>query len=630
MQTSSKHYSRIGSRGRSAHNHSVQFYESETYLYAAVSQFLSAGLRAGNPIVVIATPEHRNAFQEQLQLEGLNLHGALQSGQFINLDARETLGTFMDQEFPNRDRFLETVGGVIEKARAERQDRTLLAYGEMVDVLWREGKREAAIRLEELWNDLVATHAFELFCAYTMNGFNKEAHHPHFEHICEVHSKVLPTEHYLELDEEDRLREISRLQQRSLALETELQHRREAEEALLRALDETRDNEEKLANTKRAAETLESFLTAIVESADDAIVSKTLEGIITSWNPGAEKLFGYSAAETIGKSISILIPPDHPNEEPNILGRLVRGERIDHYETKRIRKDGKIIDISLTVSPVKNRRGEIIGASKIARDISDRKRIEAERDELLIREQEARSQAEAANRLKDEFLAMLSHELRTPLNAILGWTDVLNSPKGQGMASHAVEVIQRNARVQKRLIEDLLDMSRILTGKMVIKRETVDLAAVLSAALDSVRSAATAKQITVDLAIDESVRVVTGDSDRLQQVVWNLLANAIKFTPLNGRVELRLQNCGTHAEIVVRDTGDGISPDFLPHVFERFRQGDGSTSRQHGGLGLGLAVVRHLVEAHGGRVWADSGGAGQGSTFVVSLPIVNTDSHFQV
>jgi PAS domain S-box-containing protein len=379
--------------------------------------------------------------------------------------------------------------------------------------------------------------------------------------------------------------------------ETELEHRKQTEADLL-------------------------FLKAMVQSADDAIVSKTLQGIVTSWNPGAERLFGYTASEMIGKSISILIPPDQPNEEPNILSRLVRGESIDHYETKRIRKDGKVIYISLTVSPVRNHEGRIIGASKIARDITDRKRIEAERDEMLLRERQARSDAEIANRLKDEFLAILSHELRTPLNAILGWTDILNSPRGQNpeSARHAVEVIQRNAKVQKRLIEDLLDMSRILSGKLVIKKERVDLQSVLAASLDSVRTAASAKGIAVDLHIDRSVGFVTGDADRLQQIVWNLLANAIKFTPINGHVVLRLESSGADTEITVQDNGDGILPEFLPHVFERFRQGDGSTRRQHGGLGLGLAVVRYLVEAHGGRVRASSRGLNQGSTFVVSLP----------
>jgi PAS domain S-box-containing protein len=240
----------------------------------------------------------------------------------------------------------------------------------------------------------------------------------------------------------------------------------------------------------KTAERAQSFLGSIVESADDAIISKTLDGIVTSWNPGAERLFGYSADEMVGKPISILIPRYQPNEEPWILERLRCGDRIDHYETQRIRKDGQIIDISITVSPVKDRAGRIIGASKIARDITERKRLEAEYRELLAREQKARLQAESASRMKDEFLAVLSHELRTPLNAILGWTSILGSRPDPDLMSRAVEIIQRNAAAQKRLIEDLLDMGRIVSGKMVIKSEIVDLIAVINAALDSVRPAA--------------------------------------------------------------------------------------------------------------------------------------------
>jgi signal transduction histidine kinase len=323
----------------------------------------------------------------------------------------------------------------------------------------------------------------------------------------------------------------------------------------------------------------------------------------------------------IGKSITLLIPPGMPNEEPNILRRLVRGERIEHYETQRVRKDGTIIDISLTVSPIRDPQGRIIGASKIARDITEGKRLQAERDQLLVQERTARSQAEAANRVKDEFLAILSHELRTPLNAILGWTSILGLRQDEEMIRRAVEVIQRNAQMQKRLIEDLLDMSRILAGKLVIKGEKVDLPAALQTALDSIRPTAEGKAIQLEAEIDETVGFVIGDSDRLQQVVWNLLSNAIKFTPLNGRVELRLQKEGAEAKISVRDTGEGIPAEFLPHVFERFRQADGGTSRHHGGLGLGLAVVRYLVEAHGGTVCAGSAGKDQGSTFVVTLPL---------
>jgi PAS domain S-box-containing protein len=365
----------------------------------------------------------------------------------------------------------------------------------------------------------------------------------------------------------------------------------------------------------------EGFLSSVVENADDGIVSKTLEGIVTSWNPGAETLFGYTAEEMIGQSISILIPEEQSDEEPRILERLRRGERIHHYETKRVRKNGDIVDISLTVSPIKDAQGRIIGASKIARDITERKRMEAEHHELLIRERAARAEAEAASNLKDEFLATLSHELRTPLNAILGWTGILESRQDEQILHRALEVIQRNAAIQKRLIEDLLDVARILSGKMVIKTETVDLIGLLSAALDSVSRAAAARAIQVEVSTDQNAQFITGDADRLQQVIWNLLSNAIKFTPHNGLVQVSLKRVDSHAEIRVQDNGRGISPQFMPHIFERFRQADATTARHHGGLGLGLAVVRHVVEAHGGNVWADSPGEGRGSTFMVRLPI---------
>jgi PAS domain S-box-containing protein len=345
----------------------------------------------------------------------------------------------------------------------------------------------------------------------------------------------------------------------------------------------------------KASERTSSFLSAIVQSADDAIVSKTLTGIVTSWNPGAERLFGYSAEEMIGQPISLLIPPDRPNEEDSILARLCRGERIEHYETKRGRKNGEIIDISLTVSPVKDRQGHIIGASKIARDITYQKTIEAERNLLLEREQAARTEAQAANRLKDEFLALLSHESRTPLNAILGWVSILGKRQDdEELMPRALEVIQRNACVQKRLIEDLLDMSRILSGKLVIRSQKVDLNAVIQSALDSIRPSATVKSIRLEVQIEPSARFVTGDADRLQQVVWNLLSNSTKFTPEGGRIDIRLQRTNADIELVIRDTGQGIASDFLPFVFEQFRQAEEPTSRHHGrwtraGSGAGAA-----------------------------------------
>jgi signal transduction histidine kinase/ActR/RegA family two-component response regulator len=250
-------------------------------------------------------------------------------------------------------------------------------------------------------------------------------------------------------------------------------------------------------------------------------------------------------------------------------------------------------------------------------------RGEAERDDLLRKEREARQAAESADRAKEEFLAVLSHELRTPLNAVYGWARMLQSGEahGEGLLERAMDAIVRNANVQVQLIDDLLDLSRITTGKMRIDIRAVDLESVVQAALDAVRPAAEAKGIRVVSDLGEGVGPVTGDPERLQQVVWNVLMNAVKFTPRGGRVDVRLRRAVSQADIVVSDTGKGVPADLLPHVFERFRQGDSSSTRAHGGLGLGLALVKHLVELHGGTVRADSAGENRGATFVVSLPV---------
>ncbi|HYP51901.1 MAG TPA: hybrid sensor histidine kinase/response regulator, partial [Pyrinomonadaceae bacterium] len=254
--------------------------------------------------------------------------------------------------------------------------------------------------------------------------------------------------------------------------------------------------------------------------------------------------------------------------------------------------------------------------------LSEREQAERERDRLLASEREARAEAEAANRIKDEFLATLSHELRTPLVAIIGWADLLRSGRLKDEArEQALETIERSALTQSQLINELLDVSRIITGKLLLNTEELDLSSVVGAAVEVMRPAANAKNITIRQRCEPGAAVVSGDPARLQQVVWNLLANAVKFTPKNGRVEVAAECSDSHVTLSVSDTGRGISPEFLPHVFDRFRQADSTTTRRHGGLGLGLAIVRHLVELHGGTVTAESPGEGLGTTFSVSLPL---------
>jgi PAS domain S-box-containing protein len=530
-----------------------------------------------------------------------------------------------------------------------------------------------------------------------------------------------------------------------------------------------------------------ALLAAIVDSSDDVIVSKTLDGQITSWNRAAERLFGWAAEEAIGRSITLIIPDDRRAEEEDVLARLRRGEHVDHFETVRVTKDGRRVDVSITVSPVRDGTGRVVGASKIARDITPRRdvervlattvqrldvlyrladgvarakepaeigeaaveaimatgasrasvltfdeagvmrfrawrhlsdsyraaveghspwardavapapvlvpdaladpdlgqlreviaaegvralafiplvhqgrllgkfmlyydavhacsppeirlaetiaqhvafglaRLEAEAaiQALLAREQAARREADAANRGKDEFLAVLSHELRTPLNAILGWARMLRgSALSDAQRANAIEVIERNAELQGELIGDLIDISRIAAGKMEIEREPVDLVLVAREAVDGLSAEITAKQLRLDLELDDRAGEVLGDGRRLRQVISNLLSNAIKFTPAGGRLGLRLARHDASARVTVTDTGEGIDPAMLTRIFDRFEQGDSSTTRKHHGLGLGLAIVRQLVELHGGTVLADSAGRGQGAVFTIDLPVL--------
>jgi PAS domain S-box-containing protein len=292
---------------------------------------------------------------------------------------------------------------------------------------------------------------------------------------------------------------------------------------------------------------------AIVDSSDDAIVSKDLHSTIKSWNKGAERIFGYLAEEMIGESITKLLPPDRLDEEGKILARLHRGERLEHFETRRQRKDGRVIDVSLTISPIRNSEGVIVGASKIARDITEQKAA-------LRKIAETHEQLQRADRLKSEFLTTLSHELRTPLNAILGWVQILKDGATEEDIAQGIPIIERNVRVQSQMIEDLLDMSRIEAGKVNLDVQRVDLAAVVAAGIETVRPAANAKDIRLTSAFASVNGVVMGDKDRLQQIVWNLLTNAVKFTPKRGRVHVVIRRVDSHVAVDVTDNGQGIAP----------------------------------------------------------------------
>jgi PAS domain S-box-containing protein len=372
---------------------------------------------------------------------------------------------------------------------------------------------------------------------------------------------------------------------------------------------------------------------AILDTALDAIIGMNHQGTITEFNPAAERIFGYRRDQVLGRELAgLIIPRELRDRHREGLARYLttgKGPFIDRrVETTGFHADGHEFPVEVAITRVSDE--EPPRFTGYVRDLTARVQAEQEREHLLQRELSARREAEAANRAKDEFLATLSHELRTPLNAIVGWTRMLlDGTLDERSTARALEVIDRNAHLQAQLIGDILDVSRIITGGFRLDLQPVDLGSVIGAALDGIRPAAEAKKVRLRSHLAASARMTEGDPQRLQQIVWNLLANAVRFTHAGGCIDVDLIDAGDNIRIRVQDDGAGIDPAFLPHVFERFRQADGSVSRQHGGLGLGLAIVRHLVELHGGTVHAESPGPGKGSTFAVELPKADAERALQ-
>jgi PAS domain S-box-containing protein len=369
---------------------------------------------------------------------------------------------------------------------------------------------------------------------------------------------------------------------------------------------------------RRRSEEAVLFQARLLDTVEQAVIATDLEGKITYWNRYAARLYGWTAEEALGRPIMEVTPAETSQAQAaDIMESLLDGKAWSGEMTLR-RRDGETFPALVTDTPIHDGAGQLVGTVGVSVDITERKRLEAQ---LRARAEELSE----ANRLKDEFLATLSHELRTPLTAVLGWAKLLRSEQlDPKVAARALESIERNAQAQSQLINDLLDVSRIVTGKLRLTVRPVTLAHVIESAAEGVRPAAEARGVRLGVSLDASAGLVSGDADRLQQVFWNLLSNAIKFTPREGSVEVRLARAGDCAEVSIKDTGAGISAEFLPHIFERFRQADGAITREHGGLGLGLAIARHLVELHGGTIRAESEGEGRGATFAVSLPLLES------
>ena len=722
----------------SSGGHAVQFYESDDFLFDMVSDFVGGGLSAGHPAIVIATDQHRQGFSSSLKTKGFD------DRKVIYADARDTLALFMIDSMPDEESFKLHIGGLIARTGNGGGPSAIRAYGEMVDLLWRDGNSEAAIRLEELWNDLIGKYSFSLLCAYPMGNFYKESYSESFERVCRTHSIVAPSESFRGATSVDpqMAREISLLQQRAGALQAEVEHRKELETALRKALAERRRAEDELRTRERE---LKDF----IDNAAVGLHWVGADGTILWANDAELQLLGYAREEYVGRRIADF----HADRDviDDIFNRLLHNEEVREREARLVARDGSIRHVEISSNSLFE-DGQFKHTRCFTHDVTDRKRLEDERKrnevanaflldaanvlyrsldyetrlrELValivprladwcavdiarddgtfervaaagetahrpddaavltaIRGGEARivdgdgfsrmvvpmrhasgvlgaisfvinaprpgytdadrtfgaelarrsavaldnarlyRYAQQANRAKDEFLATLSHELRTPLTAILGWARMLRLGSVDADTNEvALETIERSARTQAALIDDILDLSRVVTGKMTLQTELIDLTMVINNAIDTVRLAASSRRIQVEFTHPAQPAAVVGDPTRLQQIVWNLLSNAIKFSSPDSTVRVELKLRGGVVRVIVRDQGVGIRPDFLPHVFEPFLQAEATTTRAYGGLGLGLAIVKYFTELHGGSIAAESLGEGQGSTFTITLPL---------
>ncbi len=538
---------------------------------------------------------------------------------------------------------------VIEQSLARGATR-VCAYGEMVDLLWRDGKPDAAIRLEELWNDLAGRYEFSLLCAYQIGQFYSERDTPHFQAICDTHRHVFPTEGFSrEASEDQQARSISLLQQRAAALEVEIARRKDLEKSLREALAARRRAEDQNAFLLDASTVLAGSLdyeTRLTDLANLAVPRLADWCAVDVVRPdGSYYRVGIAHADPEHHRIAAVYRPEGDRQpatraiqtgQPQFAAQasdddlawiatgpehleFLRGLRVQSWLVVPMRLGDRTLG-ALTLVAAESGRRYSEADLPLAMELAHRAAISIENARLY-------QMAQQSNRAKDEFLATLSHELRTPLTAIVGWAKMLTigglDPETIDTAIHTIE---RSARTQATLIDDLLDLSKIVTGKVTMRTQPVDIAPVIENAMQTLRLAADAKGITIDAAPCSERLVVKGDPTRLQQIVWNLISNSIKFSDAGQRVAVALRRDGDTAVITVSDDGRGISPEFLPHVFEAFRQADGTTTRSQGGLGLGLAIVKHLVELHGGDVSAKSGGHSLGSTFTVKLPLASQHS----
>jgi PAS domain S-box-containing protein len=586
-------------KGPSLGGHVVHFFDTEAALADVVATFLADGLNAGQPGLVIATDAHASAFRSRLSSLGVDCQMATDQGLLRFIDADAMLDELLVDGAPDWTRFSAHVGAALEQAGAG--DGLVRAYGEMVDILWSDGRESAALRLEEMWNELTTARRFSLLCAYRMGNFYRETSSDGLRAVCGLHHGGL---HRMPESADHSGHNGSTRDPGMLALEAEIGERRRLEAALRDSLAEQRRVEAELRDRN---EELNDFL----ENASDGLHRLDADGNILWANRAELELLGYSRDEYIGRHIGEF----HVDADviAEVLPRLARNEIQRAFEARLRSKDGSIKHVRINARALVH-EGKLVHIACLTQDMTAEKRAREETSRLL------EALVEAA-RAKDEFIAMLSHELRGPLAPIRSALHLMQQ-RGDSGVTREREIIDRQVGNVIRLVDDLLDASRIAGGKIDLQQQRLDVADVIEMAVEIAGPALDARGHTVRVRASQGVAFVDGDAVRLAQVISNLLFNAAKYTERNGRVSVDMAVADGQAVISVRDTGIGIEADLLPQVFGRGVQG------RHGvaGLGLGLAIVRGLVDLHGGTVTAHSEGPGCGSEFRVMLPLAESQA----
>ena len=569
--------------------HMVQFYDHDEFLVDSVARFIGTALGAGGVGIVIATRQHLEGIEDGLRSIGLDLRAVAEDGRYVPLDAAATLAGVLVDGRPDAARFREIVGSEIERA-SQGARRNVHAFGEMVALLWNDGKRDEAIVLEQLWNELGAELPFSLLCAYPIGKFQAVDDGQPLVEICKEHSHVLPAESYASLPTtEARSRAVTVLQQKAIALERETAQRAAAEKSLVRKQRELSD---------------------FLENAAEGLQRVGPDGRVIWANRALLDLLGYEAAEYIGHELADF----HADRDcfTRMWQRLLDGDTLYDCPARLVCRDGSIRDV-LVHSNVMREDGRFLYTRCFVRDVTEQKRLE---DELRSRIE----QLAEIDRRKDEFLAMLSHELRNPLAAVQN--AVVTARVDEIRRDRALQIARRQTDQLVRLVDDLLDVARITQGRINLRTQRVRFGRVVERAVESTRQLLDERAHHLSLSLSIADVDVEGDATRLEQALVNLISNAAKYTEPGGRIQIVGDCDGEDVVLRVGDNGIGIAPEMLSRVFDMFAQAEQALDRSRGGLGIGLTVVRRVVELHGGTVEASSHGLGYGAEFELRLPVL--------